>query len=143
MNPNEFMEVFEALKRLYEKKLTEEQDLEYYKEFKDLKPSQFKYLCGEATRNCKYFPKIADLVAIRKTIKFQQDKNKAPTKTPCVICNSTGVIRYYRKINDIEYEYVARCICDNANEFKAYGKLSDEFYRKLKEVKLNGKYQEK
>ena len=47
-------------------------------------------------------------------MKKQEQKYK---QEKCDICSGRGVIRYIKKINGIDYEYVCRCNCGNSLKF--------------------------
>jgi len=50
-------------------------------------------------------------------------KLKGNVKIPeCWVCNDEGTIIYTKKVNGIEYEYLASCNCKKANDYKYNGR---------------------
>lgn len=116
MKIDEFMEETKKLERFYSKELTEEQKKIWFENLKKLTLLRYQYIIGVIYRKNKYFPTLADIIQINDEtgMKKQEQKYK---QEKCDICSSRGVIRYIKKINEIDYEYVCRCNCGNSLKF--------------------------
>ncbi len=62
--------------------------------------------------------------------------NDTKVKMPkCWICKDEGVVFYYKKSNEIKYEFIARCKClKGVNSGGAIPVISEEFAREMAEV---------
>ena len=116
MKIDEFMEETKKLERFYSKELTEEQKKIWFENLKKLTLQRYQYIIGVIYRKNKYFPTLADILQINDEtgMKKQEQKYK---QEKCDICSGRGVIRYIKKINGIDYEYVCRCNCGNSLKF--------------------------
>ena len=117
MTLNEFGNVWNTLCNYYEK--------EYSKDVMNLYFNEMKYINGEynelitgITNKCKYFPKIADIMEVWRTIKQENmevvDINKPVCE--CNLCNGSG----YRIIKEKSpaggiYEFAVACDCHNGD----------------------------
>ena len=55
---------------------------------------------------------------------------KTTVTQKCNKCNGDGVIKYFKEVDGHAYEYFARCVCQNGNDFNYDGtKISDEKHR--------------
>lgn len=116
MKIDEFMEETKKLERFYSKELTEEQKKIWFENLKKLTLPRYQYIIGVIYRKNKYFPTLADILQINDEtgMKKQEQKYK---EEKCDICSGRGIIRYIKKINEIDYEYVCRCNCGNSLKF--------------------------
>ena len=71
-------------------------------------------------------PKLADIISLNEELSYSVKPQQSIEKVQCKKCNGTGAIFYKKMIEDREYEYVARCECQNGLEFAYDGtKISD------------------
>lgn len=116
MKIDEFMEETKKLERFYSKELTEEQKKIWFENLKKLTLLRYQYIIGVIYRKNKYFPTLADILQINEETGMKKEEKKYKEEK-CDICSSRGVIRYIKKINGIDYEYVCRCNCGNSLKF--------------------------
>lgn len=116
MKIDEFMEETKKLERFYSKELTEEQKKIWFENLKKLTLLRYQYIIGVIYRKNKYFPSLADIIQLNDELGMKQKETKYKQEK-CDICSGRGVIRYIKKINEIDYEYVCRCNCGNSLKF--------------------------
>lgn len=85
---------------------------------------------------------IRDIAGEYKRAAIQNQPKLPPVE--CKKCNGTGFIMYKKKINNMEYPFVASCDCTSGNNYKYDGtKVADERNRSnyyipsISEVKTN------
>ena len=132
----EFVEETSQIEQFFEKELTDFQRENWYQELKYIDIERYRQIVKQVFRKCKFMPKLADIITIQEELPYQQNK-KARQKTDCEKCKGEGFILYQKIINDgnrkIEYTYVARCTCQNAEDFKYNG-------TKINDIKHRSKY---
>ena len=111
MTLEEFDTETQKLENFYEKQIPDEQRKIWFSEFKKINITRYRYIIGQAYRQCKFMPKLADMIEINKTagvIQKQEDET-----VDCPKCNGTGIILYKKKAtgNETECDYACRCTC--------------------------------
>ena len=119
MTNTEFIQATSRLENYFDKEYKAEQQKEMFSMFREWSKERYIQAISYCIRNCKYLPKIVDLVnAEIGTGRIQETKKIDFVK--CDKCNGGGFIKYFRKIKDgdrtIEYEYIALCTCENADK---------------------------
>lgn len=122
MTEMEFVEVTGRIEKYYEKEFNEFQRKFWFDNLKNIPIQNYKKIVDEILRNCKYFPKFADVKEIIKNTKFDlSNVQKEHIHVKCDICKGTGIIKYYEQVQNgnqvINYEYVARCVCQNKENY--------------------------
>lgn len=130
----EFIEETSRIENFFEKELTKFQRDEWFKELKNMPLSRYRQLVNQAFRQCKFMPKLADIVSMNIDLPYNSSNNNIREKVDCNICNGDGVIKYFKKIDNgdrsYDYEYFARCSCENGKEFNYDGTtISDTKHR--------------
>lgn len=126
MQINEFVNITNQIEQFYDKELKEFERRQWFEELKNMTPERYKQISREVYRTCKFFPKLADIISIDKELSYSNKPRNVVEKVYCDKCNSTGVIFYKKLVEDREYEYVARCECQNGLEYDYDGtKVSD------------------
>lgn len=119
MQINEMIEANNRLENYYEKEITAEQSNIMFEELKEMPIEKYKEAIAICIRTSKYMPKIADIISASKTIDNTNYNNEKKQYEKCNKCNGTGYITYYKTITDgdrkLDYQYGARCICENGN----------------------------
>ncbi len=129
----EFIEETGRIENFFEKELTKFQRDEWYKQLKIMPINRYRQVVNQSFRECKFMPKLADIVSISEELPYQTTK-KEIQKVECSKCKGEGLIFYKRLVdngkNKIEYEYVARCECQNGLEYVYDGTtISDSKHR--------------
>ena len=89
----------------------------WYKELCKMRVERFNQLIEKAYAECKFMPKLADMLEINQKIPYE-DKAKADERiVNCTKCGSSGIVMYTKLIGKMEYSYAARCNCKNGNKF--------------------------
>lgn len=115
----EFIEVTSRLEKYFEKELNTIQSEEWFEALQDLSKEKYQKIIQQAFKTCKYFPKLADIIEIKRNIKFVSEAEvEEKIHVPCKICGSVGLIRYYQEKDGYKYEYLARCKCENAKNYE-------------------------
>ncbi len=117
MTGTEFVKGTEQLETYYQKKLEDfEKDI-WYRELGRMSYERFNKIIQQVYTRCKFMPKLADIFEINKEIPYTE-KRKAETKqVKCKKCNASGIIIYKKIINNHEYDFAARCTCENGNKY--------------------------
>ena len=130
MQITEFMQETMKLEKFYAKEMEQYEKDIWYQELKNMPVNRYSQIIKKAFSQCKFMPRLADIVAINKEMISSINNQNQTSKVGCNKCNGDGVIKYYKDIEGKTYEYFARCICQNANEFKYDGtKISDAKHR--------------
>lgn len=129
MELKEFIEETNKIERFYEKSLDEFQREQWYNNLRYLPINRYRQLIKEIYNRCKFMPKLADVMEINKEMPYNTER-KEVEKVQCNLCNSDGVIKYIKKQENREYEFFARCKCQNGNKFIYDGtKLTDDKHK--------------
>lgn len=130
----EFVEETARIENFFEKELTKFQRDEWFKELKNMTINRYRQLVNQAFRQCKFMPKLADIVSINMEMPYNSNNNIIREKVECSICNGDGIIKYFKQIDNgdkkLIYEYYARCNCENGKDFVYDGTtISDTKHR--------------
>ena len=122
MTEMEFVETTARIEKYYEKEFNEFQRKFWFDNLRHMPIQNYRKVVDEIMRNCKYFPKFADAQEIIKNTKFDLSiVEKELVYEECKICKGTGIIKYFKEVQNgeqnLKYEYVARCICKNKENF--------------------------
>ena len=112
MQISEFIEASTRLEKYYDKEYSTEQRQIMYEELKDWNIEKYKKAISIAIRNCKFLPKIADIIQASSEIRTVQNEDNSQL-VECNKCEGTGFIRYQKQVQGIEYDYICRCTCLN------------------------------
>lgn len=116
MNKQEFIEITSKIEKFYLKEYNQEQSKQIYEEFKNETKERYSQIQQEVIKACKFMPTLADFIEAKNRLSIQR-KGVEKEKIKCKICGGTGMVPYKKYDNELkqEYQYVARCICANAN----------------------------
>lgn len=129
----EFIEETSRIEKYYEKELDKFQRDIWYQELKNKPINRYRQIVNETFRKCKFMPKLADIITIDEELPYQVTK-KEKQEVECEKCKGLGLI-FYKKLIDngnkkLEYEYAARCNCQNGLEYAYDGtRISDSRHR--------------
>ncbi len=123
MTNQEFVQATSRIEKYFEKEYTTDQLREMFEAVKRWDINKYAKAVTNCIRNCKYMPKIIDLLNAEPVEK--QEKQEIDF-VKCDKCNSTGFIKYFVKEKNgdgfINYEYLALCNCENGmNQRKING----------------------
>jgi len=127
MTLGEFVEETSKLEKYYGKELDEFQRKIWNEEIGKMSAQRYRQIIKEVFRTCKFMPKLADIVEINKGLGYHIDNKKQIEKVDCNKCNGEGFIIYTKLIDNgnikIPYDYVARCNCENGNQYVYDGRI--------------------
>ena len=122
MEISEFVEETSRIEKYFGKELEKFQRDIWYQNLKNLPIERYRRIINQIYRTCKFMPKLADVISINEELPYiQSNIITKKEKVDCKKCHGLGVI-FYKKIIDngdrnLEYEYAARCNCENAKEY--------------------------
>ena len=130
----EFIQETSKIEKFYNKKMEQYEKDIWYQELKSITVSRYAQVIRKAFNECKFMPKLADIVAINRELAYNTNNSENKQKVACSKCHGDGVIKYFKKVDNgdrvYDYEYFARCTCQNGNDFNYDGtKISDEKHR--------------
>ena len=103
--------------------------------------NRYEQIVVETFKQCKFMPKLADIIEIDNNLPYNVNANKNIEKVECKICNSNGVVKYFKKVIDgdreLVYEYYARCNCQNGKEFEYDGTTINDTKHRSKSYVAN------
>ena len=70
----EFIEETGRIENFFEKELTKFQRDEWYKQLKIMPINRYKQVVNQSFRECKFMPKLADIVSISEELPYQTIK---------------------------------------------------------------------
>lgn len=112
MQINEFIEASNRMERYYDKEYTSEQRQIMYEELKDWNIEKYRKAISIAIRNCKFLPKLADI--IQASAEIRDIQSRAEDKgIKCNKCNGTGFIEFKKQVYGMTYNFACRCSCLN------------------------------
>lgn len=122
MTGTEFHNGVTQLERFYQKELEQfEKDI-WYRELCKMNVKRFNQIIQKVYTECKFMPKLADILAINQTMsRIDNIKGESDKRIDCEKCKGIGVILYTKLIERHEYTYVARCTCENGNKYTYRG----------------------
>ena len=126
MELNEFMQETDKLEKFYNKELEKYEKDIWFQEIKTIPLKRYQQIIKKAFTECKFMPKLADIITINKDLPYNTNNNVINKKIECKICEGLGVVEYFKKTDGIAYQYFARCKCENGNNFNYDGtKISE------------------
>lgn len=126
----EFIQETSKIEKFYNKALEQYEKDIWYQELKNIPVKRYAQVIRQAFNECKFMPKLADIVTINKELPYNTNNGTIKEKVACNKCNGDGVIKYFKEVDGHTYEYFARCVCQNGNNFNYDGtKISDEKHR--------------
>ena len=132
MTINEFIEATNRLEIYYQKEYNKEQLKIMYDELKTFSLERYKILVNKAIQQCKFLPKVADIMQIEKENPYKRNDEDEIEKIECKKCNSTGYVLYNKLINNgnerLKYTFMAICSCGNAKQYKGW-EVSEKEHR--------------
>lgn len=127
MTNEEFIQATSRLEGYFDKEYKTEQLKEMFTVVRGWTIEKYTKAVNYCIRNCKYLPKIADLINA-DTVTVQTQSTKTIEYTKCEKCNGEGFIKYFKKKIDgnrtLKYEYIALCTCENAKKQKEINKFN-------------------
>lgn len=133
MTEKEFVEETCDIEKFYGKELNEFENKRWFEELKNITLVRYRQIIRQVFRKCKFMPKLADIISIEEELPYSQSKEEIK-KVACNKCKGLGLIFYKKYIENgnkkLEYEYVARCNCQNGLEYAYDGtKITDPEHR--------------
>lgn len=126
MKIEEFIEHTSKLEKFYNKELEQYEKDIWYQELKSITEKRYLQIIKKVYTEYKFMPKLADIVLINRELPYNTNNNIINKKIECKICKGLGVVEYFKKIEDIEYQYFAKCNCQNGSNYNYDGtKISD------------------
>ena len=120
MTDGEFIEETSKLEKYYGKELETFQLKIWNEELGHLSVTKYRQIIRQILKTSKFMPKLADMLEVTNTMP-KVNKETTREKVECDKCNGEGYILYTKLVDNgdykIPYEYVARCDCDNGNEY--------------------------
>lgn len=117
LTKDEFLNSTINLQELYNKKLNETQLEFWYDELKFYEIDKYKRVIGEFAKSQKTFPALSEVLNKIKGIQEQTVvKPIEIERVKCNVCHGSGLVKYVKKENGIDYEYLCKCFCDNAKQ---------------------------
>lgn len=112
MQINEFIEASNRMERYYDKDYTTEQRQIMFEELKDWNINKYRKAVSIAIRNCKFLPKVSDIIQASTEIREIQ-RDEETQSIECNKCNGTGFIEYQKQVYGTTYNFACRCTCLN------------------------------
>lgn len=119
MTKSEFLEVTNRLQSLYNKKLNDVQLDFWFDELQIYDVEKYKSAIGEYVKKNKSMPALSDLLNKIRNLKEReavQVKEIKVERIKCDVCHGSGLVKYYKNDNGIDYEYLCKCFCENAKQ---------------------------
>lgn len=115
MTLTEFNQETDKLEKFYGKTIEDfEKDI-WYKELKNMPIKRFEQIIKKIFTENKFMPKLADIISLNKDLPIEQQEIK---KVKCQVCNGKGYVVYKKEIDGMLYDFIARCDCQNGNEYR-------------------------
>ena len=92
----------------------------YYNGLKNISLDKYKEVVNSCFRIFKYFPKLSEILDLSNKMKGSYSKTEKNIHVKCKYCKGSGLIKYYKKIDGVKVEYLAKCVCKNAENFSQY-----------------------
>lgn len=117
MTREEFSKTTDRLQELYKSKLNDTQLDFWYDELKNYEAEKYRRAIGEYVKSNKKMPTISDLLEKLKHLKpIKEATTEEVKQVHCDTCKERGLVKYYKKIGDVNYEYLCRCYCENGKK---------------------------
>ena len=137
MTEAEFVIATDRLEQFYEKELNSTQRKEWFNILKNLSKERYQKLIVEALKTCKYMPKLSEMIELNKNIIDVHKMDLVKINVPCKNCENLGLIKYFKNINGIKYEFFALCSCENAKNWNNYkDKRGENYFPDARELGL-------
>lgn len=124
MTIGEFVEETSKLEKYFGKELDEFQRKIWYEEIENLSLQRYRQIIRQVFKTSKFMPKLADIIEINSTL-AHENNNVIREKVDCSKCNGEGFVLYTKMfnngVNQIPYQYVAKCDCANGDQFSYNG----------------------
>ena len=134
MTREEFVNETQRLQNLFNKTLNDTQLGFWYDELKSYELEKYIRAIGDYARSNKSMPALSDILSkIRNPQRRFVDLSELSfEKVPCNVCNSSGLVKYFKVNNGISYEYLCKCFCDNSKRYAGYPlkEYKDVFYER-------------
>lgn len=131
MTKEEFLNSTINLQELYNKKLNDTQLEFWFDELKGFEIEKYRRAIGEFAKFQKTFPALSEVLArIRNLREPQEIKPIEFKKVNCKSCHGSGLVKYIKKENGIDYDFYCTCDCENGTrlELPMLRKFQDVFY---------------
>lgn len=117
MTGTELINGVAKLEKYYQKEMPQYEKDIWYKELGRMRVERFNQLIEKAYTECKFMPKLADILEINQKIPYIDKENNENKTVQCGRCHSSGIIMYTKLIEKMKYDFAARCTCENGNRF--------------------------
>ena len=120
MEITEFNEETNRLTKYYNKEYNQYHLKEIYNALKEITIEHYRRIVNETLKNNKYLPKLVELLDLKEKTQLNTQQRRAEEikQVKCDHCKGSGLIKFYEKRNGgIEYEFLARCKCENAKQY--------------------------
>lgn len=119
MTNAEFVQTTSRLEKYFDKEYRSEQLKEMFYAVQDWSLERYTKTVNYCIRNNKFLPKIADLLNAEVS-NINTSTTQEITVVPCKKCHGSGLIKYFKKIEDgprtLTYEFIALCNCENGKQ---------------------------
>ena len=136
MTKEEFLDSTIKFSTLYNKKLNEVQLSFWYDELKFYEIDKYKRVIGEFAKSQKTLPALSEVLNKIKGIQEQTVvKPIEIERVKCNVCHGSGLVKYIKNENGIDYDFYCKCFCDNGKRIDLpYRKYEDVFYYRKPEL---------
>lgn len=130
----EFVEETGKLEKFYDKELKPfERDI-WYQQLKFMPVSRYRQIVNKSFSECNFLPKLAKIIELNKELPYKKEYDQTKQSVKCEKCKGKGIFIYTKLfdngVNKIQYQYAARCSCENGQNYAYDGtKVSDSRYR--------------
>lgn len=97
MTISEFVEQTSELEKYYGKELDEFQRKIWNEELGKMPVQRYRQIIKQAYRECKFMPKLADLLEINQKLNYKKDNKENIQKVECKKCNRRRVYIVYKR----------------------------------------------
>lgn len=121
MTNAEFIQATARLEKYFDKEYKTEQLKEMFYAMQDWNLERYTRTVNYCIRNNKFLPKIADMLNT-DIGNVNTSRTQEIITVPCKRCNGSGLIKYFKKLEDgprtLTYEFIALCNCENGKQQK-------------------------
>lgn len=119
MELQDFIKETKRLTDYFEKEYNTQQEKELYQRIKDISVEHYRRIINTIIDKEERLPKANKILDYKElTYDLQSYKPEVYKQVKCNHCKGSGLIKFYEKRNGgIEYEFLARCNCENAKQF--------------------------
>ena len=132
MTKDEFMTSTVNLQTFYNKKLNDVQLGFWFDELQVYDIDKYRRVVGEFIKSNKTFPALSEVLTKIKNL--QEPREIKPIenaqKVKCNTCHGSGLVKYIKKENGLDYDYYCTCYCENGKrlDYPMLRKYEDVFY---------------